>query len=183
MPERLYAQNDTAAPADLAVESEPEWLQKGGDWRNPPAGKAATSAPAVSSAPARRRSGSVNVRIVRPTEYAHIDTPDFEYSPWTTDLSSKQKHVLDQIATMMKEQPDAVPKLLIEAYSDNSGDPAINEALTIARANVVKAYLISQGIGVHRLDAKGLGEANPVAPNDTVAGRAENRRVEFKIVK
>lgn len=158
--------------SDLAVGmGEPVWLREGGNYRYPPAYRRKT----IGATP--------SIRIIKPTELHYIETPPFTFNAWSTDLTERNRHILDQIATVMKEQPDEVPKLVIEAYTDSSGDAAVNQALTIARAHVVKAYLIMKGVGVHRLEAKGLGSENPIASNETKAGRAQNRRVEFKIVK
>ena len=151
----------TYAP-DLAPESEPRWLRLG-------------------LAPPKRRSPEPVIPVA--IEGSVIKTPPFIFEPWSTNLSDQDRAILEKIATIMKGQPEAVPKLKVAAYTDNSGDPAINEALTIARANVVKAYLILKEVGVHRLEAHGFGEANPLVSNDTKEGRVQNRRVEFHILK
>ncbi len=159
--------------ADLAPESEPAWLKQGGNPNNPPAGRARRA----SSPAAARPQVSVD------TASQKINTPPFIFNPWSANLSDSDRAVLEQIAQLMKDRPADIPRLKIEAYTDNSGDPAINESLTVARANVVKAYLILKGVGVHRLEALGLGEKSPIASNDSKSGRAKNRRVEFKIAK
>ena len=56
-----------------------------------------------------------------------------------------------------------------------------NQQLSLMRAQTVMQYLISQGVNPSLLSARGLGEADPVAPNDTPQGRAHNRRVEITI--
>ena len=71
----------------------------------------------------------------------------------------------------------------IEGYTDSAGDPGANQVLSSSRANKVLNHLISNGIAASRLSAIGYGQENPVASNDTAEGRAENRRIEFKISK
>ncbi len=131
----------------------------------------------------RRRSVPMRADVSVDAEKSQIKTPPFLFNAWSTNLSDGDRRVLERVASIMKEKPNEVPKVQVSAYTDNSGDSAINEALTIARANVVKAYLILQGVGVHRVVAKGYGDSNPIESNETKAGRAKNRRIEFKIIK
>jgi OmpA-OmpF porin, OOP family len=69
----------------------------------------------------------------------------------------------------------------IEGHTDNVGDAAKNLDLSQRRANAVKAYLINKGVSAERLTATGFGANNPIGDNTNVAGRAKNRRVEFKL--
>lgn len=71
--------------------------------------------------------------------------------------------------------------VLIEGHTDNTGAERFNQKLSEERANVVRDALISRGIAPARIRAVGLGEAYPIARNDTEAGRAMNRRVEVVI--
>ena len=71
----------------------------------------------------------------------------------------------------------------IGAYTDDRGSDALNQNLSQKRAESVRSYLLGKGIAADKLTAKGYGEASPIASNDTAEGRAENRRVEFVIVK
>jgi outer membrane protein OmpA-like peptidoglycan-associated protein len=70
-------------------------------------------------------------------------------------------------------------KLDIEGYTDSAGKDETNQELSQKRAEAVQAYLTEQGIPAASLTAKGFGKGSPVAPNDTPAGRAKNRRVEI----
>lgn len=87
--------------------------------------------------------------------------------------------ILDKVVKVMKENPEY--KLEINGHTDNSGDAAKNLDLSQKRAEAVKAYLTKAGIDKSRLTAKGHGEEVPVADNATAAGKAKNRRVEFKV--
>jgi outer membrane protein OmpA-like peptidoglycan-associated protein len=71
--------------------------------------------------------------------------------------------------------------LLIVGYTDQVGSLAYNQGLSEQRANSVATYLRSQGVDGARLEARGLGETEPIATNDTEAGRQANRRVEVAI--
>lgn len=71
----------------------------------------------------------------------------------------------------------------IAGHTDNIGSPETNKKLSEDRANSVKQYLISKGISASRLTAKGYGDTQPVADNDTDLGRKQNRRTEVRIIK
>ena len=68
-------------------------------------------------------------------------------------------------------------------HTDSKGSDSYNLRLSRARANSVRSYLITQGVEGSRLTAQGFGETQPVASNTSEEGRAENRRVEFKVIK
>lgn len=71
--------------------------------------------------------------------------------------------------------------VIISGYTDNSGNPMLNEELSYLRANLVLNEISAMGVEPGTMDAKGWGEANPVAPNDTEENRNMNRRVEVVI--
>jgi len=87
---------------------------------------------------------------------------------------------LDKIFKLLKEKSDI--KVEIAGYTDNKGDDKLNKKLSQDRANAVQDYLVKKGINKTRLIAKGYGKEQPVATNDTDAGRQLNRRVEMKIL-
>ena len=71
----------------------------------------------------------------------------------------------------------------IAGHTDNVGEPEENLILSLKRAQSIRVYLVSNGIESERIIAKGYGEEQPVATNDTVQGRKENRRTEVRITK
>jgi outer membrane protein OmpA-like peptidoglycan-associated protein len=69
----------------------------------------------------------------------------------------------------------------INGHTDNVGDSNKNKTLSQNRANAVMNYLVSKGVASNRLKATGFGDTMPVGDNKTTAGKAKNRRVEFKV--
>jgi outer membrane protein OmpA-like peptidoglycan-associated protein len=89
---------------------------------------------------------------------------------------------LDQMVNQMKADPNAV-FIEIEGYTDSVGDAAFNERLGLERAETVKRYLHEQHkMPLHKINVISYGEQNPVAPNNTSAGRALNRRVVVRVL-
>ena len=105
------------------------------------------------------------------------NTVNFDFNSAT--LTSTAKANLDKLITVLKNNPDT--NINIYGYTDSVGSDSYNLTLSGKRADAVKAYLTSKGVASSRLFTQGMGEANPVASNDTDAGRAKNRRVEFAI--
>jgi outer membrane protein OmpA-like peptidoglycan-associated protein len=85
--------------------------------------------------------------------------------------------LLDRLAGYLQQNPGT--RAIIEGHTDNVGSDAMNQQLSERRAQAVAAALQARGIGLDRLETMGLGEAYPIATNDTSAGREENRRVEI----
>ncbi|MFM7813278.1 MAG: OmpA family protein, partial [Flavobacteriales bacterium] len=89
---------------------------------------------------------------------------------------------LNILVKLMNDNPAI--RVEISGHTDNVGSDEANMKLSSDRANSVMGYLIKDGgIAATRLSAKGYGESLPIATNDTEAGRAQNRRTEFKIIQ
>jgi OOP family OmpA-OmpF porin len=86
--------------------------------------------------------------------------------------------ILDETVTALQRCPEK--RVSLSAYTDSNGSSKYNEALSQRRADSVREYLVSHGVAASRIEARGLGESNPVADNSTPEGRAENRRVELE---
>ncbi|MBL8913458.1 MAG: OmpA family protein [Archangium sp.] len=98
------------------------------------------------------------------------------------DIDEGSLDLLDRVAEILKTT-QAITKLTIEGHTDTTGDPDFNLPLSEARALAVKKYLESKGVAPDRLEARGFGAEQPMDSNDTDAGRAKNRRVEFKVTR
>ncbi len=88
--------------------------------------------------------------------------------------------LLDDAARLFAQFPSL--RVEISGHTDDQGPDDANLALSTQRAEAVKAYLVAKGVAPERLVAVGFGETKPVASNKTGAGRAKNRRIEFKIL-
>ena len=97
----------------------------------------------------------------------------------SSNLTPAAKDNLDKLAQILKNNLDT--NINIYGHTDSKGTDAYNLSLSERRAAAVRSYLISQGVSSTRMLTMGIGEKEPVASNDTEAGRAENRRVEFAI--
>jgi OmpA-OmpF porin, OOP family len=89
--------------------------------------------------------------------------------------------VLQSILAILKEYPGS--KFSMEGHTDSDGKDAANLTLSQNRAAAVVTYLVENGIAADRLSSQGFGETMPIASNKTKPGKAQNRRVEVKLVK
>src|SRR5688572_33294212 len=96
-----------------------------------------------------------------------------------SDLGASAQGNLDKLVNVLNKYPDT--NIEIIGHTDAKGSDDYNLGLSERRANAVINYLKSKNISSTRLGAKGMGESDPVATNDTDDGRAQNRRVEFVI--
>jgi outer membrane protein OmpA-like peptidoglycan-associated protein len=110
----------------------------------------------------------------------------FDFDKW--NIRPEAEPVLTQVAEVINKYPKAV--VLIEGYTDSKGSDSYNLKLSDKRAASVKDWLVKKGnVGNKKITTKGLGEADPVAPNenpdgsDNPEGRQKNRRVEITVSK
>jgi outer membrane protein OmpA-like peptidoglycan-associated protein len=92
-------------------------------------------------------------------------------------LKSGALQNLYPLVTFLRENPERTIK--IEGHTDSTGDENYNFELSQQRAESVREFLTQNGIEPNRIIARGYGETSPVAPNDTAAGRQQNRRVDL----
>lgn len=98
----------------------------------------------------------------------------------SSTLNTASRASLDKFATSLLNNPDTDVK--IYGHTDSTGSDAINNPLSKRRAESVYNYLVSKGVLGTRIVSEGYGSTQPVADNSTVAGRAQNRRVEVFIL-
>jgi outer membrane protein OmpA-like peptidoglycan-associated protein len=116
----------------------------------------------------------------KPTDRGLVLTlGDVLFTTGKADLKSGATGNLNKLAAFLDKYPDR--NVAIQGYTDSVGSEDYNQALSERRAESVKSYLTAQGIGATRLVASGKGRSEPVADNDSAAGRQQNRRVEVVI--
>jgi len=99
-----------------------------------------------------------------------------------TDLPDDTKSKIDELVQQLKQDPKNV-FIEIEGHTDNVGPAAVNEKIGMERAEAVKRYLYEQyQVPLHKMNVISYGEDKPIAPNNTKAGRAQNRRVVIKVL-
>ncbi len=106
-----------------------------------------------------------------------VSMPDvlFDFNKYTLKPEARER--LAKVSGIVLAYPDL--KLQIEGYTDSIGSDEYNQTLSDKRAEAVRDYLVSQGVNMNNVSARGLGKADPAADNSTAAGRQLNRRVEM----
>jgi OmpA-OmpF porin, OOP family len=95
----------------------------------------------------------------------------------SSDIRPEARPVLDQAAEILKANPGVDVK--VEGHTDSVGTAEYNQALSVRRAESVYRYLVNRGVDPERFRVEGFGKSQPIASNETEAGRAQNRRVEL----
>ncbi len=103
------------------------------------------------------------------------------FASGSAQLTDELRGLLNIAAGVMARNPQL--GAIIEGHTDSIGSSELNQSLSEARAAAGAAYLIETGIDPARLTTAGAGESQPIATNDTEAGRAQNRRLDFKLVQ
>lgn len=102
-----------------------------------------------------------------------------EFESGAATLTPVGRAILDEMGVAIKQI--GTPKVQLIGHTDSQGNRQANVALSLARASTVRNYLIEKGIPAESLSAAGSGPDQPIASNDTVEGRAKNRRIEFRL--
>ncbi len=103
-----------------------------------------------------------------------------EFASGSADTLRDPRPALAEVLELLNEFPETT--VVVEGHTDNRGTRADNEALSSARARALVEVLVKSGIDPSRTSASGYGESRPIQPNDTVEGRAANRRVVAIVV-
>lgn len=124
-----------------------------------------------------RASQGTGVEVARTSDNRlKLNVPsDVSFDTGRADIKPQMRPVLDEIGRNL----DPNVRVTIVGHTDSTGSDAINDPLSRERALAVRDYLSARGVAPSRLSVAGRGSHEPVASNDTEAGRAANRRVEI----
>lgn len=103
------------------------------------------------------------------------------FNTGSANLSAEGKAELDSLSSKLKQVGNGLKSVTVEGHTDGSGPASFNQTLSQKRSDAVKAYLVAKGIEGSKIVSKGFGESQPIATNDTTAGRSKNRRVDIKV--
>lgn len=106
---------------------------------------------------------------------------DISFDTGKSDIKPSLRPILDRFAQGLDEQRDL--QVSIVGHADTTGSDAINDPLSVDRANSVADYLAARGVSYQRIEISGMGSRDPIASNDTIEGRAANRRVEVYLAE
>ena len=124
---------------------------------------------------------NLNIELIKVKVGKKVVLNNILFETGKSILTSSSYKELDHLLNIMKE--NAMMKIEISGHTDKTGSEPLNFKLSEARAKVVVDWLIQKGIDRSRMEFKGYGSLQPVSDNTTAAGRAKNRRVEFKILE
>ncbi|MCW7539590.1 OmpA family protein [Aquabacterium sp. A7-Y] len=156
----------------------------------------ATSAPAAPAAPAapgwtpalaavfeaaQRAAQGSGVAVSRTGEQELLlrATGDAAFDSGRTGINARFRKFLDTLAEPLARAPGL--QVRVVGHTDNVGSNAVNDRISLERANSARDYLVTHGVTADRISAEGRGEREPVAGNESAEGRAANRRVELII--
>ena len=106
---------------------------------------------------------------------------DISFDTGSADIKSNVRPILDKFAASLVNNPATTVSIV--GHTDSSGTDAINTPLSVQRAAHTRDYLVGKGVAAGRFMIEGRGSREPVAPNDTAANKAKNRRVEIYVAE
>ncbi len=135
----------------------------------------------VQAAELRQELMSTGVQVVETADSIRLIMPgNITFKTDSADINSSFYPVLNSVAKVLNKYSNST--ILVSGHTDSTGNSEYNLNLSRERAQSVASYLQGQGIKSTRFEVLGMGSSNPIASNSTADGRAQNRRVELKII-
>jgi outer membrane protein OmpA-like peptidoglycan-associated protein len=106
---------------------------------------------------------------------------DISFDTGRSDIKPNLRPILDQFAQGLSQQTSMEVKIV--GHTDNTGSDAINNPLSVNRAQSARDYLVGRGVSSSRISIDGRGSREPIADNATEAGRARNRRIDIYLAE
>lgn len=135
----------------------------------------------VQEAELRQELSSTGVSVVRTDDSIRLVMPgNITFQTDSAAIAAGFYPTLNSVAKVLNKYSNST--VMVLGYTDNTGSDSYNMTLSQQRAQAVASYLQGQGVKETRFEIMGMGPTNPIASNDTAAGRQQNRRVEIKII-
>ncbi len=125
--------------------------------------------------------GEATLTVKMESEQDVVYELDIHFESAKAIINSQSFQLLDDLVEVMKRKTKM--KIEVAGHTDSDGTAESNLKLSKGRANAVKTYLIEKGISSNRIQTVGYGESKPVESNDSVRGKARNRRTEVRIIQ
>jgi len=106
---------------------------------------------------------------------------DISFDTGRSDIKPNLRPILDQFAQGLSQQASMEVKIV--GHTDNKGSDAVNNPLSVNRAQSARDYLVGRGVSASRISIDGRGSHEPIADNATEAGRARNRRIDIYLAE
>jgi outer membrane protein OmpA-like peptidoglycan-associated protein len=119
-----------------------------------------------------------SLRLLMATRQARVTLRGVNFELGKAVLLPISREILEDVARSLVANPEV--RVEVAGHTDSTGSRAVNERLSLARAESVKAFLVENGVAAGQLDVRGYASTEPVASNKTASGRAQNRRVELR---
>jgi outer membrane protein OmpA-like peptidoglycan-associated protein len=119
-----------------------------------------------------------SLRLMMATRQTRLTLRGVNFELGKAVLLPISRDILSEVARSLVANPQV--RVEVAGHTDSTGSRAVNERLSLARAEAVKAFLIENGVAAERMAVQGYASTQPVATNKTVSGRAQNRRVELR---
>lgn len=135
----------------------------------------------VQEAELRQELASTGVGVERTDDSIRLIMPgNITFNSDSANISANFYPTLNSVAKVLNKYDNST--VMVMGFTDSTGTAAYNQTLSQNRAAAVASYLQGQGVKANRFEVMGMGPSNPIASNETAAGRAQNRRVEIKII-
>lgn len=135
----------------------------------------------VQEAKLRQKLQSSGVSVTRVGDRIILNMPgNITFDTDSTEVKGSFDAVLDSVAEVLKEYEKTM--IEVAGFTDSTGSDRYNMLLSKQRAQAVSNKLVAYGVQAVRIDTVGYGEADPIASNNTAAGRAQNRRVQLTLI-
>ena len=119
-----------------------------------------------------------SLRIMMATRETRLTLRGVNFELGKAVLLPVSRDILGEVARSLVANPEV--RVEVAGHTDSTGSRAVNERLSLARAEAVKAFLVENGVSGDRMTVQGYASTQPVASNRTASGRAQNRRVELR---